>query len=154
MMADPVDFPSTTRNLTLPLLFSGQAQKEFFINHALSLIDAILAGVVVDTTDTPPTNPSEGSCFRVDGPANEDWAGHEGDIAIWLGSSWHFVAPYDGMNFFDQTATSLVHYNSGWSAALAPSEPVGGITVDAEARTAISELIEELRKIGIFPASA
>lgn len=32
----------------------------------------------------------------------------------------------------------------------APSSPVGGITIDAEARTAINSIISKLQTIGIF----
>ena len=53
-MTDPVDFGSMTPRFELPLLFAAQAQKEFFVNEAHSLVDALLHPVVKGTTPTPP----------------------------------------------------------------------------------------------------
>ena len=150
-MADPITFPSTTTNLALPLLFSGQAQKEFFLNQSISLIDAMLVATAVQTTGAPPTNPGEGECFIIDVAASGDWAGHEDEIAVRIGSDWHFVFPHNGMSVFDQEAGVKKQYNGGWVAASQVTQPSGGSTVDAEARAAISVLLGELQKLGILP---
>lgn len=150
-MATPISFPSTTTNFSLPLLFAGQAQKEFFVNQSLVVIDALLQSGVADSLTTPPSGPSEGSCYRVTSTAIGDWIGHEDEIAIRIGGAWNFVAPHPGMMVFDQQAESFIHYNLGWQSAAEPAEPSGGTTIDAEARTAIRDLIEALRKVGIFP---
>jgi hypothetical protein len=43
-------------------------------------------------------------------------------------------------------------YRGGWTAPSAPAAPAGGSTVDAEARTAIAELLGALSEAGILPA--
>ena len=150
-MADPITFPSTTTNFEFPLLFSGQAQKEFFLNQSISLIDAMLAATAVQTIGSPPASPTEGECYIVDPTPSGDWAGHQDQIAIRIGGDWHFVPPHDGMSVFDQDAGVTKHYDGGWVAASQVAQPTGGSSVDAEARAAISALLGELRKLGILP---
>lgn len=149
-MANPIAFPSTTARLSLPLLFVGQAQKEPFINHAFSLVDALLAGQVGDSLETPPSDPTEGSSYRILENATGEWTGHDHEIALRIGGAWEFVSPSDGMMTFDQTAGVRLLFAGGWQAAAEPSTPSGGATIDLEARSAISALIEALRAAGIF----
>lgn len=149
-MSVPISFPSTTPNFQLPLLFAGQAQKEFFFNQAISLVDALGSNCVVSSAHTPPAAPIDGECYRVSAPGENDWFGHDDEIAVRIGGTWHFVTPYVGMAVFDRAADTLIHYKAGWNAAVEPLAPSGGTTVDLEARAALSELIEALRNLGVF----
>ena len=149
-MAVPVSYPSATPTYSLPLLFSGQAQKEFFLNQSFSVIDALLQLSVIASIATPPTDPSEGACYRVMAPAVEAWAGHEDSIAIFIAGSWVFVEPVQGMTIYDREVGALAHFNSGWLTATEPNQPTSGTTVDSEARQTLSELIDALRGIGVF----
>jgi len=149
-MADPIVFPSATTNLSLPLLFAGQAQKEPFINHALSLVDSLLPGVVVDSLSSPPSSSSEGASYRILGNASGEWNGHDDDIAIWIGQAWEFHSPSNGMAIFDQTAHNQLRFSGGWQTATEPAMPAGGTTIDTEARETIVALIEALKAAGIF----
>ncbi|MAY20470.1 MAG: hypothetical protein CL955_07615 [Erythrobacteraceae bacterium] len=149
-MADPIAFPSTTPNYSLPLLFTGQAQKEFSLNQSLTLIDALLTPSVNASTDTPPPTANEGESFRVSAPATGDWTNHEDEIAIRIGGAWQFVQPVTGMTLYDQADAAYWHYNSTWKSAAEPAAPTGGSVVDIEARTALAELIQALRNLGIF----
>lgn len=149
-MAVPISFPSTTSKFSLPLLFAGQAQKEFFVNESLSLIDSLLSGVIKESLATPPAAPVEGDCFRIVATASGDWAGHEDELAIFVGGAWQFVAPQSGMSVFDQQAGATVHFNGSWQSPIEPIQPNGGTTIDTEARQMIGELIEALQKAGVF----
>ena len=149
-MTAPVEFPSTTLRFALPLLFSGQAQKEFYLNQALSVIDTVLQGGVSTSLFAPPSAANEGEAFRVLSPATGVWAQREDQLAIWIGGAWHFVQPTIGMTIFDRSASSMLHFNSGWQNASEPAVPVGGTTVDTEARAAVSGLVQALKKMGIF----
>ena len=53
-MSDPIAFPSTTPSIGLPLLIPGQAQKEFFVNQALCLLDALHMRAVTASQPAPP----------------------------------------------------------------------------------------------------
>ncbi len=153
-MANPIAFPSTTTHLSFPLLFSGQAQKEPFINHAFSAIDALLTGVVNDSLATPPGSPVEGSRYRVLANGTDEWLSHDDEIAIHVGGAWEFVVPHEGMSIFDSTARTSYFFANGWQAAIEPPLPTGGSVVDSEARAAVSLLIEALRTSGIFVSPA
>ena len=152
-MTDPVVFPSSTVNTQLPLLFSGQAQKEFFINEALSIIDAIAPSVVNAVQAEAPTQHSEGVCYLVDDSPTGEWTDHQAQIACSIGGGWHFVEPVEGMELFDQATGQKLVYASGWSRAVTPDEPSGGATIDHEARTAVVELIAALKVAGVLPIS-
>ena len=94
-MANPIAFPSTTNRLSLPLLFAGQAQKEPFINHALSAIDALLTGVIDDSLASPPGSPPEGARYRVLENASGEWQGKAGGYGI-QGYAGAFVVSLNG----------------------------------------------------------
>ncbi len=149
-MANPIAFPTSTETFEFPILFAGQAQKEFFVNQSLYLLDALLRQCITASLDTPPEESVEGASFIVSAPATGDWEGREDHVAIRIGGAWHFVQPFDGMRLFDQNAGSVLIFLSGWIKAEAPPEPQGGTVIDVEARTAISELSQALRSLGIL----
>lgn len=149
-MTNPIVFPSITPNFSLPLLFMGQAQKEPFINQALLVIDSLLDGTIDGSLSAPPNDPITGSTYRVLAGASDDWQSHDNDIAIWVGQSWTFIEPREGLSVFDKTAQIQLRYLTAWESADSPTEPSGGSTVDIQARTAITELISALKTAGIF----
>jgi len=149
-MASPIAFPSTTTRLSLPLLFAGQAQKEPFINHAFSAIDALLTGVVDNSLVSPPSSASEGACYRILENATGEWLGHDDEIAIFIGGAWAFVAPHNGLTIFDKNARTSLYFAESWVSATEPSAPTGGSVIDSEARAALAALIEALKTAGIF----
>jgi len=153
-MAEPISFPSTTANVALPLLFSGQAQKEFFLNQALATLDAFIIGAVEETRDIPPATAQEGQCYLVSSNASGDWQGYDDQVAARIGGAWHFIRPTDGMELFDRTLGQRLLFKTQWGAAPALYEPTGGAIVDAEARAAIGQVLNTLRSLGILPDSA
>jgi len=59
---------------------------------------------------------------------------------------------HDGSRVFDKTTGQYLVMRSGiWTRALAPAEPMGGATVDSEARATLTSLIEALRIAAILP---
>lgn len=150
-MPDPTAFPASTPFLGLPLLVTGQAQKEFFVNQALSLLDALNPRAIVESRPAPPASVTAGDCFRVTAPATEAWSGHTDALAVSIGGDWHFVLPQEGMAIFDQAADRyLVFHAQQWVGAAAPLIPAGGLVQDSQARAAIAGLIEALRSMGIL----
>ena len=149
-MSQTADFPSVTPRFLLPLLFPGQAQKEFFFNQAISALDSLTQISVEDSVSTEPTTPAEGSIYRVTASATGSWSTREDQLAMRIGGAWQFASPFAGMQIFDRSVGRYVFYSNGWNAPTEPVAITGGSTVDVEARTAIAELVEALRIAGIF----
>ena len=151
-MTDPLSFTSATPRLALPLLFAGQAQKEFYVNEAHARIDALLHAAVEGEIDEPPAAPVEGDCWLIGSDPTEAWASHAGELACYEAGTWIFIAPRDGMRLLDRPTGQVKLYRGGWAAPAAPTIPSGGITIDAEARAAIAALIAALSSAGVLPA--
>jgi hypothetical protein len=149
-MADPITFPSRTEALGLPLLFAGQAQKEFFLNQAFCLLDSLMTRAVVSSLATPPADPAEGTCYRILNGATGEWSGKDASIAIRIGGGWHFATPQAGMQVFDRAAGCWYHFDEDWMTALAPTAPSGGTVIDEQARAGFAQLVEALRNIGLL----
>ncbi|MEO1731805.1 MAG: DUF2793 domain-containing protein [Pseudomonadota bacterium] len=152
-MAEALNFPSTTPNTGAPLLFSGQAQREFILNQTLSTIDALLMGTVEASLAAAPENATDGQCFRISANSTGEWQNKEGQLAVRIGGGWHYVEPTEGLEVYDKAAGQKLLYKSGWLAAAAPTLPAGGGVIDTEMRTVFGELIQALRNIGVFTDS-
>lgn len=140
-----------TARFELPLLSISQAHKEVTHNEALVRIDALLHAVVVDRLAQAPVAAEDdvGKCWLVDDGASGVWSGKSGQIAIWVGADWRYARPTEGMRVRLHTAQSdLVHVQGTWISAPAIADPAGGLTVDAEARTAIKLLLDHFRSLG------
>lgn len=84
-------------NLRLPYLSAAQAQKHVTHNEALERLDAIVQICVIafDAT-TPPLAANEGEVWAVGLGAVNDWAGHDGSLAVWSNGGWLFIPPRTG----------------------------------------------------------
>jgi hypothetical protein len=152
-MTDPIGFTSLTPRYALPLLFSGQAQKEFYVNEAHALTDALLHAACEGEAADPPSTPSEGEAWLVAAGAAGEWAGQDGKLASRQSGNWLFVTPADGMRLFDKSSAQMLLFLGAWKRPAAPVEPSGGAVVDTEARAALADLVTALVEAGIFPSS-
>lgn len=148
-MSEPIQFTSASPRFVLPLLFAGQAQKEFFVNEALCRADALLHPATEGEVNDPPPAPEEGECWLVGAEPTGAWAGHAGQLAMFAGG-WVFAEPRDGMRLLDRSTGQHILYRDGWQRPAAPAAPSGGETVDNEARAAITALIGALISGGIL----
>lgn len=160
-----------TDRLELPLIASGQAQKEMTHNEALAMLD-IAAQPVVEAVgvDTPPMTPAPGQCWIVGNAPTGEWAGQAGRLAGWTASGWRFLAPRRGWSAWAADSGLVVrHDGSGWiagtvAAALieiggvqilstqqaAIDPPSGGTVIDIEARAALTNIISALQAHGLI----
>lgn len=152
-MPDIYTFSSTTPRFALPNLFAAQSQKEFTVNEALALIDAMLQPAVEGETNDPPANPENGECWLIGDAPTGDWSARPGQIACHQGGNWLFVLPVEGMTVFDKSLAQTVRHDGGWVRPSLIQAPQGGGTIDAEARAAISEIVMALQTSGILPKS-
>lgn len=152
-MPDPLAFPDATPRLGLPFLFVGQAQKEMFVNEALSRLDLLVQANVVSEMSQPPSAPQPGQCWLVGPGATGDWSGAEGQIAGWVGGAWQFCPPTPGMAVWDSTTSQRLVYNDSWQRPATPPTPNGGTVIDSEARTTLAALVAALGEAGILATS-
>ncbi|RRQ51678.1 DUF2793 domain-containing protein [Sphingorhabdus wooponensis] len=137
----------------LPLLAVSQAQKEITHNEALVLIDALLHMAVEAVQPTAPavTDNDIGKSWVIHGAPTGVWANKAGQIACWVGGSWRFVEPHEGMRIWNKSTRRQSLFISGqWTLAPAIPSPIGGTTVDSEARAALAAILQYFRLIGIF----
>ena len=149
-MTDPLTFTSSCPRFGLPLLFSGQSQKEHSVNEAHALTDALLHCAIEGEAVAPPEAPLDGECWLVSSPATGEWSGQEGRIACRQAGVWLFVAPCDGMRIFNRAADQDIRFAGAWFAPSAPASPSGGSIVDMEARAAIDTLIAAMQAARIL----
>ncbi len=152
-MSDPVIFDTATPRFGLPLLFTAQAQKEFFLNEAASRTDALIHCAIEGTANTPPAAPAPGETWLVGTTPTGAWSSEPGKIACYQGGGWLFQAPRDGLQVLSRATGQRFDYRGGWRKALRPANPTGGTIVDSEARAALIELVDRLATAGIFATS-
>jgi len=152
-MSDPIVFASATPRLGLPLLFAGQTQKEFFVNEAHALADALLHAAIEGEADAPPATPAEGECWLVGNAPTGAWEDAAGRLASFQSGDWLFIEVRDGVRLLDRSTGQEIRYRGGWQRPVTPAAPAAGATVDSEARAAIAELVDILVASGILPQS-
>ena len=157
----------------IPFLAAGQAQKELTHNEALVRIDAALhASVESAGLDTPVLDPNPGLCWIVGNSPTGAWAGQAGAIACWTEAGWRFVPALEGTSaWLKDEQLWAVRESGGWvighvraarvsvdgqqvigSRGAAVTAPVGGATVDEEARSAIAAILDRLAEHGLIEA--
>ncbi len=149
-MTQPITYTSRTARFDLPLLFAGQAQKEFTVNDALTRISAVLHMTVGGESDTPPSTAEEGECWLVAPSATGSWEGHDGSVACRIDDAWAFVEPVIGQRCYDTSAEATLFYDGAWQRPQGPAAIDGGATQDTEARAAIADLVAALEQSGII----
>ena len=149
-MSDPISFTSASPRFGLPLLFAGQAQKEFFVNEAHSLTDALLHPAIEGEAVAPPATPAEGETWLIGEAPSGIWADHAGELASYQAGAWLYAAPRDGIRVLDRSTGQEILFRAGWRRPATPAEPSGGATIDSEARAAIGELIAALVEGGFL----
>lgn len=73
---------------------------------------------------TPPGSPAAGDTYIVAASPTGAWAGHAGDVAVWVpgtpAGAWTFYTPRTGWVAFIEDETKLsAFYASAWSAGVA-----------------------------------
>jgi len=152
-MTDPIAFTSSTPRFGLPLLFAAQAQKEFYVNEAHALIDALCHTVVRGVASSAQTDAVNGDCWIVGADGTDSFAGREDHLACYQDGQWLFIEPTLGMTVFDLSLSQRRYFSQAWQVAPAIPTPVNGTVIDTEARDAISLLVSALAHAGILPTT-
>jgi hypothetical protein len=162
---------TVTPRLGLALLSAGQAQKEFFHNEALHALDLLVAAAVEEPPRaSPPTSPALGATYIVATSPSGAWAGYRNNVAGFTSGGWRYLPPFDGMSAYLKSDGSFAVYRGGtWELGLVRGsafvvdgqqivghraavigDPIGGSTIDTQARAAIVQLLGALRQHGLI----
>ncbi len=161
---------NTTDRYSLPLIQTGQAQKDVTHNDAIGTIDNLLHLAVEGVAASRPAAPVAGQCWIIATGASGVWAGHDGHIAAFTAAGWTEIVPRDGCLAWDKAAgVFAVFQNGSWNADRWPVRALiingrnvlgtaisgattasGGGVIDAEARAVITTLLNGLRTLGLF----
>jgi hypothetical protein len=135
------------------------------------VLDVLVAAAVEGLPlATPPGSPAIGSCYLVAASPTGAWAGQALKLAAYSSGGWRFIAPLDGMGAYVKSNGSIALYHDGaWEIGtvkgsqlmieglkvVGPREPAiaapaAGTTIDAEARTAIGQILTALRQHGLI----
>jgi hypothetical protein len=149
----------------------GCAAPSIISGGALQVLDVLVAGAVQGLPlASPPASPVIGNCYIVASSPTGAWAGHAQQLAAYTSGGWRFVAPRDGMSVYVVSSTGTAVYDGGsWevgtlngsqlvvdgqkvvgSREAAIVAPTGGTTIDAEARTAIGQILTAMRQHGLI----
>ncbi|MBX9729355.1 MAG: DUF2793 domain-containing protein [Sphingopyxis sp.] len=141
-----------TPRLSLPLLATGQAQKEITHNEALALIDALLCPAVEAVgLNAPVAAPQIGLAWIVGPQPVGEWAGQAQHLAVATAGGWRFADVPEGATLFVRADGGLWRrVAGGWQAPQIMQPVAGGATIDSECRTSLSELISALAARGLI----
>ena len=142
------------------------------ISHgALQVLDVLVAGAAEGLPlAAPPASPALGSCYIIGASPSGAWAGHAQQVAAFTSGGWRFVAPREGMSLYVASNGKTAQYHgSAWEVGTVNASqlvvdglkvvgargsaivaPAGGATNDAEARTAIGQILAAMRQHGLI----
>lgn len=110
--------PERSPNLDMPYLQPSQAQKHVTHNEALQSLDALVQfSVIALGATTPPGSPASGECWGLGTGASGAWAGHDGEIAVFVDSGWVYLVPREGWRVWDQAnGAMMIFRGADWAA--------------------------------------
>lgn len=98
-------------------LEEGQSNGHETFNDAINRLGATGQMAIKDRDlSTPPGSPDEGDRYLVKATGTGDWAGHDGELAIYF-NGWIFVVPKEGwMTWVDDENIRIQYDGATWSA--------------------------------------
>lgn len=115
-----------TPRLILPYIVQSQAQKE--VTHAVGLnrLDALTQTAVETVALTAPPIGIEGNLYIVGSGATGAWNAKDKQLAQFIGGSWVFYTPFEGLRVWDkQTAQPFVYKGTTWQNEFSAASKVG-----------------------------
>jgi hypothetical protein len=163
-----------TERAETSILRDPYPRKPYVYFYATLLLDAVShACCEGGPTAVPPQSPESGRAYICHAAPSGAWTGHANALACWSESGWRFVAPFDGLQVIDRVTGCTWRYMSGqWTSGVvnasevhvdgtkvlgsrssAIAQPIGGATVDAEARNVLAQVLLALRSHGLIASS-
>lgn len=147
----PSDTDSSPR-LHLPLLVSGQAQKELTHNEALLLIDMAVAPLVESVgMNVPPGAPLPGQCWITGAAPLAAWTGAANHLAVWTIGGWRMLDLPERAEVRERAnGRGWTRTTTGWQAAPNWAAASGGAVIDIEARATLLALAQIVGERGLL----
>lgn len=121
---------TTTPNLSLPFIESGQAQKHVTHNEMLRILDALVMLAALDRDlSLPPPAPQDGARYIVKAPGSGAFIGKDNQIAHFVDGGWLFHPPQTGwICFVADESLLLVYDGAEWVNALGEPDELQNVT--------------------------
>lgn len=121
---------TTTADIGVPLLDQQQSQPEVTHNEALTMLSAMLGGVVQVGLNAPPGSPTVGDAYVLGAAPTGAWAGRANTVAVYTSGGWRFIpdedsagtpitmgARQEGLRVWDKATNSVYVWDgAAWSA--------------------------------------
>lgn len=136
--------PDQSPQLGLPFLQPSQAQKHVTHNEALLKLDTLVQLTIESfAATTPPALPQDGETHALGVSPTGDWAGQDGNLAVYNENVWNFITPQDGWRAWSKPDEKLQAYSSGsWGDLPITLQNIDGLgvktTSDATNRLAVA----------------
>ena len=115
-----------TTRLALPLVQAAQAQKHVTVNEALTRLDALVQLTLRSRLISTPPLAQEGDVYAVAAGAVNEWAGQEGELAVFSGGGWDFLSPGVGWRaFVADEGTEAIFDGMDWVTGTGAVSPGG-----------------------------
>jgi len=119
--------PEYSPNVNAPLWSSEQSSPWLPVSEAIRIFDAFAAAAIVESRSilTPPGSCADGAKFFIDGTGLSDWLGHDGELAIAVGSNasngWKFAnIEVEGLVLYVKDDDEQIRFlNGAWSTDVA-----------------------------------
>jgi HK97 family phage major capsid protein len=162
-----------TERAETSILRDPYSKKPYVYFYATLLLDAVIHGCCAGApTNVPPQAPDSGMSYICGLAPTAAWAGRANCLACWTDGGWRFVDPFDGLEIVDSTSGRTWRFMTGqWSSGILQAIEIrvgglkvvgsqvpaivsatGGNTVDVEARSALSQVLQALRAHGLIAA--
>jgi hypothetical protein len=108
---------TTSPRLGFTDLEEGETVPEVVVNENARILEQMgNRAIATDRQTTPPGSPVDGRTYLIIATATGAWAGKENQLALRVGSSWHYVTPIEGTRCFVQTENVDYEYTgSAWN---------------------------------------
>lgn len=103
----------TTPILDLDEWEEAQAQPNIVVNEATRWLECFAALVVASQSVTDPPSGVDGDRYIVAPGASDVWAGHDGQVALFMGAAWAFRAAPEGAIAYVQDESASFRYLAG-----------------------------------------
>jgi hypothetical protein len=121
--------------LALTELAPSQAIPEAIVNENTRWLEFFASGAPTKDRDLAnPTGltPAEGDAYLIAASAAGGWAGHSGEIALWINGAWEYLAPKEGFTLYLKDEDIRIQFDgTNWANA-------AGSYTDNDARKALS----------------